>query len=570
MTVKHKGNQEYEGLSTDTKPLATDTAVNATFAETDTGKQFYNSGSAWVGYQPSSYGGRTKVYKIGSTYYAEKHDGSLISASGTLETVLQAALNNASPLGAGLVHIEQIGNFDFSASFAGISIPSYTTLWMSEQTILRPPAGYGAHVIAIGGSSAILQAKVVGGQINKATPSKDWVGIVFTSALNTQYVLWSGVFGTRINQPYTGVRFITSGTGAIADCVCRDVIINQPLLGFEFAGNQSGTLHAGYPDVSNCVFDRCSVQNEVALHDLLYGFFNVGHKWLKFIQCNTWDLPVQPTTQRTMTINVAAEDISIEGGIINRAGGYFVDNSATYRGNYVASNEWDVPRYGQISMLDSLFVRNGRRTGRYNATSSLGSEGLLGGWMTAATGEGAVGAVITYANGTAGINRPTGTTLGNNAGNHYTLGITCRGWNPVYKIKFRLNTTSLVRLFFGLTGAISSLTGDDPLNTIPGVMLCLRSADTNYQIASNDGTGVTVFTNTGVAKSTAITTFELVANDTATNKWKWSINYGAWTDLTTTDIPSQTSALTIQQEIETNESGVAKNFDIFGVYVETN
>ena len=113
-------------------------------------------------------------------------------------------------------------------------------------------------------------------------------------------------------------------------------------------------------------------------------------QWLKFIQCNTWDLPVQPTTQRTMTINVAAEDINIDGGIINRSGGYFVDNSATYRGNYVASTEWDLPRYGQIPLVDSIFVRNGRRMGTYNATSSLGFEGLLGGWMSTATGEGSV------------------------------------------------------------------------------------------------------------------------------------------------------------------------------------
>ena len=65
LTIKHKGNQEYEGLSSDTKPLATDTAVNATFVETDTGKDYYNTGSAWVGRTSSSYGGSTKVYKIG-------------------------------------------------------------------------------------------------------------------------------------------------------------------------------------------------------------------------------------------------------------------------------------------------------------------------------------------------------------------------------------------------------------------------------------------------------------------------------------------------------------------------
>ena len=173
MAIKRKAGGRITGLSTDSKPTAAAEPVNTIFQETDTGKDYYNTGSAWVGRTPSSYAGRTKVYKIGSTYYAEKHDGSLISASGTLETVLQAALNNASPLGAGIVHIEQIGNFDFSASFAGITIPSYTTLWMSDQTILRPPAAYGAHVIAIGGGSAILQAKVIGGQINKATTSKD-------------------------------------------------------------------------------------------------------------------------------------------------------------------------------------------------------------------------------------------------------------------------------------------------------------------------------------------------------------------------------------------------------------
>ena len=30
---------------------------------------------------------RAKIYKIGSTYYADKHDGTMISASGTFETV---------------------------------------------------------------------------------------------------------------------------------------------------------------------------------------------------------------------------------------------------------------------------------------------------------------------------------------------------------------------------------------------------------------------------------------------------------------------------------------------------
>ena len=86
MTVKPLGNGRYTGLSTDTKPSAPNTAVDAIFYETNTGKEFYNDGTAWVGSEPSRYAGSTKVYKIGSTYYAEKHDGTLVSSSGTFET----------------------------------------------------------------------------------------------------------------------------------------------------------------------------------------------------------------------------------------------------------------------------------------------------------------------------------------------------------------------------------------------------------------------------------------------------------------------------------------------------
>lgn len=48
MVVTHYGNQQYYGLSSDTKPLAADTAINATFGELDTGDQYINNGTAWV------------------------------------------------------------------------------------------------------------------------------------------------------------------------------------------------------------------------------------------------------------------------------------------------------------------------------------------------------------------------------------------------------------------------------------------------------------------------------------------------------------------------------------------
>ena len=98
--IKHKGNQEYEGLSTDTKPVAADTAVNATFAETDTGLLYRNNGTTWV-----EYGGGTDtsiplsvkylVYKSGSTFYAKNGDTGVIDSSNSSPTiVIQYALDN--------------------------------------------------------------------------------------------------------------------------------------------------------------------------------------------------------------------------------------------------------------------------------------------------------------------------------------------------------------------------------------------------------------------------------------------------------------------------------------------
>ena len=59
--------------------------------------------------------GRTDVYKIGATYYAEKYDGTLIASSGTFQTVLQAALDLQ-----GLVTIEQDGVFQLTTASGGL------------------------------------------------------------------------------------------------------------------------------------------------------------------------------------------------------------------------------------------------------------------------------------------------------------------------------------------------------------------------------------------------------------------------------------------------------------------
>ena len=94
MTVKPLGNGRYTGLSTDTKPTPANTAVNAIFDETDSGKNFYNSGTAWLPLITRAAHNQT-IFKDGSTYYATDSSGKVLSTSTTDASVpINAAINN--------------------------------------------------------------------------------------------------------------------------------------------------------------------------------------------------------------------------------------------------------------------------------------------------------------------------------------------------------------------------------------------------------------------------------------------------------------------------------------------
>ena len=94
MTVTHYGNQYYRGLAADTKPVAAQTAINATFEETDTGKVYRNNGTAW---RPEYLKNPASmiVFKDGTTYYAQEADGTIVSSSTTDASIpINYAINN--------------------------------------------------------------------------------------------------------------------------------------------------------------------------------------------------------------------------------------------------------------------------------------------------------------------------------------------------------------------------------------------------------------------------------------------------------------------------------------------
>jgi hypothetical protein len=172
------------------------------------------------------------------------------------------------------------------------------------------------------------------------------------------------------------------------------------------------------------------------------------------------------------------------------------------------------------------------------------------------------------------LNYLTGTVVGNQAGHRITGttsgGAVTRTMKPRFKCRFRLNTTSTVRLYIGLHGRTAAFeTGDAPLDTpVDAIFLCLRSTDTNFQIARNDNSGSTVFTDTGVAKDTSAHTIEIRTTSAGTG-FEWSLDGGAFTAYTT-DIPAANDDQYAVVEIETADSGVAKNFDVWYWFIESN
>ena len=273
-----------------------------------------------------------------------------------------------------------------------------------------------------------------------------------------------------------------------------------------------------------------------------------------------------------MTFSPGAFDIKIKGGTIARNDiGFRLEDYTTARGISIENDDWNLPTYGTEPMTTTIFVRNGRRKGGWEPGAFTGWGMTSGAWTNHAVGGAGTPLTIAYADGTVGHSFTTGATSGNGAGIRFPKLLTCRGWNPVYKIKFRLQSTSATtrRILFGWLGSTTlDVSADDNLNVLHGIGLGCRAADTTWRILSNNGTGGQAAADTGITIDTATHTFELVGqDDITTNKWKYAID-GTWVQLPGADIPAQDAGLAPYAQIATATSA-AKGFDIFGLYVES-
>lgn len=134
-----------------------------------------------------------------------------------------------------------------------------------------------------------------------------------------------------------------------------------------------------------------------------------------------------------------------------------------------------------------------------------------------------------------------GSTGGINTGLLYTV----RNHNPAIRYHGFVDSSSTnFRYFVGWTSSTAAIgNNDDFLNALSGFGIGKLTTDGNFRVLHNDGSGVTVSDDTGIAADGSLHDIALYA-DAANNKFWAVIDHTAFG--VTTEIPAATTSLSIQ------------------------
>ena len=134
--------------------------------------------------------------------------------------------------------------------------------------------------------------------------------------------------------------------------------------------------------------------------------------------------------------------------------------------------------------------------------------------------------------------------------------------------RFKLDSTTSARFYFGLTSATSLPVSDTPLaNTDHGIIVGFTSADTNYQIRTNDGaTSVTTTAMSGTIAKTNATSFHTI-EISWTASGNYIVSYDGTPQTISSDLPATTADLYPNLMVQTS-AVVQRTFTLKGLWVE--
>jgi hypothetical protein len=528
----------------------TNLAAGWFFAETERPyNTYYWNGTAWV--RVSEHYGlpRNIIYvdAIDGLYKFRNTETGVVTSSSSVNTCFSNAFSSGSD---GFVEVRE-GIYPITGVLTGIRLRQH--VFLSKGAIIQVPNGYTGVVFSLNNNGGARHAILEGGQIVEDTSGgaaqRLWTAVELNST-TAAGVCFNHVKNMEIND--AGTAFLLKCDGSTSFVNANTISNVNPTNCKIFADFQlanSGTK------INANLFQDFRAQADANVD---YGFKNVTGVYNSFIHCYVYDISLDGTAI-SMNILSSAQDTVILGGFVDHQN--FSDLGIR------------TMRYTKESNSIGTFPSGNkkRKSGIWQGISeaTTAGEGLLSQNVSAVAGHTATQVKNTTVG--QGRNYATTTTITTNAGWKLNSTITIRGLNPYYRAFFRLGSSTLMRFYMGFHTSGVDLTGDDPLNAQAGVMLGCRSGDTNAFILHNDTSGATVFEDTGVTVAslgTGLHKIEIRADD-ANTKFLWSLDNSAFVSTNlTTNIPAQTTSLCIQNEVQTNESGVAKNFDLLLVEVE--
>ena len=341
----HKGNQEYYGLSSDTKPVAADTAVNATFDETDTGQLYTNNGTTWLPKSITSTIPADLIVTLeGSTAYCRDATGNILSSSTTLRTPLAYAFDN----GLNKKIYVGAGDWNLAAGFTEFTFDvdqAEMVVEFSPGAKISVPNGYSGNLFNhVDGAS---QVKLVGGRFNEqGTQQRLWncyhyesgtADGVNTCTARDSYVRNAGCVIKLETSGVTGATPI----GWVNNCNFRDIFIDRSVIGIEF---NMGSTSFG---MNRNVFNNVLIQAFGAT--TTFGIKNLAGDGGEFYKVHVYDLDAGA---KYSTITSTAIDTLIFGGRMTST------NAAQYTDN------------GVRTVVRDKWLRKWQKTGVHNATGN--------------------------------------------------------------------------------------------------------------------------------------------------------------------------------------------------------
>jgi len=488
------------------------------------------------------------VFKVGSTYYAIKYDGSVISSGSTFETVFAAALAVKGTTYLANTDIDGSGQGLFTCSGAlsnpGFSLTSSNHIVgdASSLTYIAVPQGYTGTLFRYDtAASAPFMSGF--GVYEAGTPARDWTGIKLECGTGD-----AAAFGIIKDMQFydtnIGIELETSGTGYINSNRFDNLIFWSPdTCGILFDQQAN--------EISQNMFTNVAVQARAG--GTTYGFKDVAGTNNQFNGCSVWDID---DTGIECNIKSTATGTMIIGGRMVGGKGHFIDQGV---------KTW-IMDTGNIVTSNALLTPDLAKTGSWYGTATTIGNGILTSRLQAIT-------VGTGANSDASDSTGIYRTFDTNATINSLAGIRCdnamfrRILNCYFKTALYLNSVSNVRVFAGFVANSSApASAADPLNALEGVALWFDSAvSANWKRYHNDSSGAGTVDDTSVAAATS-TLYPVEIYAVGDSKFRIVFN-GVSTDISS-NIPASTTGLAFWVYME-NTTGASRTMRAYYINTRT-